>query len=45
MILALNANEYIKLGGLAYIFRSLGLIDSIITITSAKLPRSYVYES
>ena len=43
MVLALDTNEHIKLGSLAYMFRSLGLIDYITTITSAQPLESYIH--
>ena len=42
MILVLDSNEHVKLGGLAWIFRSLGLIDSITTITLAQPLDSHI---
>ena len=41
-MIALDTNEYIRVGSLAMIFCSLGLIDSITTIINNSLPSSYI---
>ena len=42
---ALDDNEHMKLGQIARMFRLLGLIDTITSITSDSLPGSHVKES
>ena len=42
IVVALDANENTKMGSIARTFLSLGLIDSISTITSATPPGSYI---
>ena len=45
LVVALDANEYMKLGTLARMFCSLGLINSITIIISATPPKSYIRDS